>query len=106
MIDELRPEDYQSLKAYLDQAFGEPEVDGLYWVALETSLYTDQQQSHNACHPLYFAWELESTRLSCELLVRTRTRMRCDCIAMATREQREWIIACADAILEKLKLLL
>ena len=58
VIDELRPDDYQALKVYLDRSFGEPEVDGLYWVPLELSLYTDQQQAHSACHPLCFAWEL------------------------------------------------
>ena len=104
VIDELRPQDYQVLKSHLDQAYGKPGMDGLYWIPLDPALQTEVQQDHTECQPFYFAWELEWTRLSCELLVRTRNRVRCQCIAMATCEQREWIIACADAMLEKLDL--
>jgi hypothetical protein len=48
------------------------------------------------------AVELEETRLSIELLVRTRNRIRCNCIAYATPEQRNWLIRRVDDMLEQL----
>jgi len=106
VIDELRPEDYQALKKHLDQTCGEAAVGGIYWVPLDPELYTATQKEHAECQPFYIAWELEWTRLSCELLVRTRNRVRCTCMGMANAAQREWIIASVDAMLEKLGLVL
>jgi hypothetical protein len=48
------------------------------------------------------AVELQQTRVSMELLVRTRSRIRCGCIAYATDEQRSWLIRLLDRLLEQL----
>jgi len=49
--------------------------------------------------------ELKPTAISFELLIRTRNRIRCDCIHYANAEQRERIIRFADAMFETLKIL-
>jgi hypothetical protein len=51
-----------------------------------------------------FALMLEENALFCELLVRIKTNIRCDCMGYATVEQRNWLVDWADAVLEKLSI--
>lgn len=105
LIDELRPEDVHHLKAYLDERYAVPDFEGLYWIELASDQLTAVQKAHPDCRPFYFAMELLPDRLSCELLVRSRQRVRCDCIRYASETQRNWIIAKVDAIFDELKLI-
>ena len=102
VIDEIRYEDYKEIKAYLDSNLGEPELGNLYWWPLTEKVLTPMQASHESCKPMYVALELDPEKFTCELLVRTRQRIRCDCIGYATETQRNWIIDSIDAIFEKL----
>lgn len=102
VIDQLRGKDGEHLKNHLDRELEHSGVDGLYWLMVEDHLLSDVQQAHTACRPYYVAIELEADRLSCELLVRTRQRMRCDCIAYATEAQRNWIFRTIDEMLQQL----
>lgn len=105
VIDELRYQDYEKLKTYLDETYGQDTLGGLYWLPLPEDQLGPAQVGHDACRPFCFALELLEDRLVCELLVRTRERVRCDCIAYATPDQREWLIAVVDATIEKLELI-
>jgi hypothetical protein len=105
VIDELRPADYDTIKAYLDVRFAVPDFDGLYWIPLEENRLTAIQKEHIDCHPFYIALELLPDRLACELLVRSRQRIRCQCIQYASEVQRNWIIQMVDAMFEKLALI-
>ena len=102
VIDELRPEDHQELKAYLDANFAAPGFEGLYWLPLDESTYDGVQQQHADCQPFYFAMELTPERLACELLVRTNKRVKCQCIQYATEAQRNWLIQSIDAMADRL----
>jgi hypothetical protein len=104
VIDELRPQDYQQVKKLLDEQLEASGVEGLYWVPLKEELLTDFQAAHVECGPLFFAVVLEPGLLSCELLVRTRQKLQCDCMAYATLTQRNWIIDWADDIFDQLGL--
>ena len=104
-IDELRPEDHEKIEAYLNERFGPSQMEGLYWVPLEDDLLDVVQEAHRDCQPFCFAVELKPTAISFELLIRTRNRIRCDCIHYANVEQRERIIRFADAMFETLKIL-
>jgi hypothetical protein len=104
-IDELRSKDYEDIKAYLDERYGASHMEGVYWIPLDPDLLDHVQAAHNDCQPFYFAAILEPTVLSFELLIRTRNRVRCDCIHYANAAQREHIVAFAEAIFEKLKIL-
>jgi hypothetical protein len=104
-IDELRPEDYDNIKAYLDEHYGASPVEGVYWIPLDPNLLDEVQAAHGDCQPFYFAAILEPTDLSFELLIRTRNRVRCDCIHYANAAQRESIVTFAEAIFEELKIL-
>lgn len=102
VIDQLRLEDYDAIKTYLDEKFGGSGIGGLYWIPLDDEIHNPVQQDHADCRPFYFAVELTEDRLSCELLVRTTRKVRCDCICYADTAQRNWIIDAMDAILERL----
>ena len=104
VIDEIRDSDFNTLKSYLDESFGPMVLNGIYRLPLDPGLYSECQVSHAGCQPFYFALELKPDALCCELLVRTDSRIRCDCIAIATPEQRNWLIETIDAIFERLSI--
>ena len=104
-IDELRPQDHEKIESYLDERFVSSQMEGLYWVPLEDNLLDEVQAAHTECQPFYFAVELKPTVISFELLIRTRNRIRCDCIHYANAEQRESIIRFADVMFETLRIL-
>ena len=105
VIDELRYQDYESVKAFLDAHLEASGIEGLYWHPIDESLLTNIQKSHTACAPFCFALSLEENQLSCELLIRTKNSIRCDCMGYASEEQRNWIIRIVDGIFEKLDII-
>ena len=104
VIDELRPEDYEALKKYLDEQFGQAEMDGIYWIPVAAELLADIQLPHEECRPHFLALDLDQDRIACELLVRTKNRMRCDCIQYATVNQRNWLIELIDNMFSRLEI--
>ena len=105
VVDELRPEDHEKLKGYLEATLQSSGVDALYWVPILPELLNEIQAAHTGCQPFYFALELEPDRLCCEFLVRTKTRVRCNCMTYATEKQRNWLIETVDAIFTKLEII-
>lgn len=104
VIDELRPADYEKIRAYLDENLDASSVDGIYWIPLDQDILSNIQAEHIECQPFYFAINLEPTVMACELLVRSKNTIRCDCIGYATEKQRNWFILVVDAIFEKLEI--
>lgn len=102
VIDEIRPADRKSLKDWLDEHFGPPALGDIYWYPIEPGMYTSQQSAHVECHPMCVSLHLQPEALACEFLVRTKNRIRCDCIGYATAVQRDWIIETIDALFERL----
>lgn len=102
VVDQLRYQDYEKLKGLLDQRYGEASMGAVYWIPLEPQLLAPMQGEHRDCQPHVAAVELSETRLSMELLVRTPHRIRCDCIAYATPEQRSWLIRQVEDMLDQL----
>lgn len=105
VIDELRPEDHQRIKDYLDAHFGQAEMETLYWIPLEPSLYSTDQRKHADCHPLYLAVQLTPASITVELLIRTKNRIRCDCMRYADEAQMKWAIGFVDAIFETMEII-
>lgn len=102
VIDELRPGDYDLVKAYLAENFSSSDVDGIYWIRLDEDILTKTQAEHIDCQPFYFAAELESSLVTFELLIRTKQKIRCGCMGYATEKQRNWLIRLADSIFDTL----
>lgn len=100
VIDELRPEDFEKLKTWLDEHLERSPLGDLYWLPLEDSLLSTVQRDHAECGPHVFALELGPRRLSCELLVRTRKRVTCSCIGYASDRQFLWLVRRMDAVFQ------
>ena len=105
VIDEIRLQDYEKIKTYLDTTFGDSGVEGLYWLPVDETILAEEQKTHRACAPFFMALELGEDRLAGELLIRTRSRIRCDCIRYADEGQRNWLIETVDAIFDKLEII-
>jgi len=102
VLDELRQDDYKKIKNYFDQNYQSGSMGGIYWIFIAGELLTDIQAEHLACQPFYFAVELQESRLSGELLIRSSNRIRCNCISYASKAQRDWFIELIDTLLETL----
>ncbi|RJQ86179.1 MAG: hypothetical protein C4519_02405 [Desulfobacteraceae bacterium] len=99
VIDELRPADHAKLKAHLDERYAVSGFEGLYWIPINAALLDGVQKTHEDCRPFYFALELSPGKMDCELLVRSRQQIHCQCIQYATERQRNWLIDWIDALL-------
>ncbi|MDI6687051.1 MAG: hypothetical protein QME06_02400 [Desulfobacterales bacterium] len=104
VIDELRLEDYEKILTYLNKNLDASGIDGIYWMPLSRDILSNVQAEHTKCQPFYFAINLEPTIMACELLVRSKNIIRCNCIGYATEKQRNWFIQIVDAIFEKLEI--
>lgn len=104
VIDGLSLKDYTALKAYLDEHLETAPIGGIYWLELEETLLTPLQASHRECYPHVFALMLEEPYLSCELLVRIKNNIKCECMGYATKDQRDWLVNWTDALLERLSI--
>ena len=88
--------------------------DNIHWVSLGAVLREDDSIVDLLDAPVGSSFErarrgnrfvdLDENRLACELLVRTKSRMRCDCISYATEVQRNWIVALIDDIFNQLNI--
>ena len=103
-VDELRPQDYEKIKDYLNENLSGGGIDGVYWIPIDSDLLSREQAAHTDCHPLYFMADLEPDQLSCELLVRTQNKIRCTCMGYATETQRNWVIRYIDGIFDTLNI--
>ncbi len=104
VVDQLRFSDYEKLKAYLDQNFGAASMGQIYWVPLDGDTLNPIQAEHRECQPFFAAVELQAGQLSLELLVRTKNRIRCNCISYATEKQRNQLIRLVDDMLAQLEI--
>ncbi len=102
VIDELRPGDYRKLKSCLQERLGRAELDDLFWLEIDKSIYNETQAAHVDCQPFFAAVRLEEQSIAVELLIRTMNRMRCECISYATAEQTAWLIAFLDNLVDEL----
>jgi hypothetical protein len=105
VIDEIRLQDYEKVKGYLAETCGDSGVEGLYWLPVDEAVFGRVQRAHGDCAPFFVALELGADRLAAELLIRTRNRVRCDCIHYADERQRNWLVQTVDAIFEKLEII-
>ncbi len=102
VIDQLRESDYEKIKEYLEEHASSTVMEGIYWIEMPESLYTEIQKQHESCQPYYFAVNLTRRSVSFEWLVRSRNTLKCACIAYATGSQRDFIINFADNMLNEL----
>ena len=104
VLDEIARKDIPRVREYLHQHALAASLDGIWWVDLQEDLLSPEQFSHPDCRPFRFAVELGDDFVRFEFLIRSRETMRCACIGYATRQQRDFILAFADRLVEELAL--
>lgn len=102
VIDQLRESDYYQIRDFLDEHADKTVLDEVYRIELPERLYNAIQAEHGQCRPFYFAVNLNRNQVAFEWLIRSQKIMRCNCIAYASAEQREYIIGVAEGMLEEL----
>lgn len=102
VFDQLRPGDREKIAGLLTERFGQSPVPGIFWAELPAEVLAPAQKEHPDCMPFALALELSDDSLSCELLVRSRQRMRCSCVAYADRKQFIYVLDLLDGLLKEL----
>ena len=104
VIDQLRESDYEKVLEFLKNNADASELGDIFWVMLPVELYSDIQREHKQCHPFCFAVNLSLNQVDFELLIRSRSILRCACISYADRKQMDYIIDYAERMLEDLNI--
>ena len=103
-LDEIARIDIPRVREYLNQHAQAAGLEDIWWVDLQEDLLSPDQFSHRDCQPFRFAVELGQNFVRFEFLIRSLQTMRCSCIGYATRQQRDFILAFADRLVEDLEL--
>ncbi len=109
LLDEIARSDIPRVREYLNEHATASSLNDVWWVDLPEDLLSPVQFEHRECRPFRFAVEVGEpvagdSFLRFELLIRSREKMRCACIDYATRQQRDFILAFADRLVEELAL--
>jgi hypothetical protein len=104
LLDEIAKTDIPRVREYLNEHAQASRLEDIWWVDLQEDLLSPEQFSHHNCQPFRFAVEVGHNFVRFEFLIRSRETMRCKCIGYATRQQRDFILAFADRLVEELAL--
>ena len=109
LLDEIARNDLPRVRQYLKEHATASSLADIWWVDLPEDLLSPEQYEHRECRPFRFAVEVGEPQvgdsfLRFETLIRSRVKMRCTCIDYATRQQRDFILAFADRLVEALVL--
>jgi hypothetical protein len=102
LLDEISQSDYIRLRDYLTEHAQASGLQDVWWVDLPADLLSPEQFEHQDCQPFRFAVELGDDFVRVEFLIRSRNTMRCSCIGYATRQQRDFILAFTDRLVDDL----
>jgi len=104
LIDEIRRDDLERISDYLQEHALASSLEDVWWVEMPEDLLSPEQFSHPKLKPFCFAVELGRDFVRFELLIRSRQTLHHPAIAYATRQQRDFILAFADRLVEELAL--
>lgn len=101
VIDELRQSEIDRIRTYLAKHCQMSDLNDCYWLLLPEDTLSPVQNEHLAsCGPFAVGVLIEKERLVIEFLVRSRKKIRCNCIAFANSKQREFILAFVDELVK------
>jgi hypothetical protein len=104
ILDEIKRQDIPRIRDYLGEHAQSSGLADVWWVDFSEDLLSPDQFQHRDCAPFRFAVELGDDFVRFEFLVRSQKTLRCSCIDYATRQQRDFILAFADRLVEDLDL--
>jgi len=103
LIDEIAADNMATIEAQLiDKGFKGP-LDHIFYIPFPHEMLSDEQQQHfETCGPYTLILETGRNWLKLELLVRSRSKLRCSCIRYCTPEQRQQMIDFLDNFIHEL----
>ncbi len=101
VVDELRKGELDRVKQYLEKQCEPGGVDRLYWLEIPDDLLSDIQIDHRDCRPFCIGIEVTDDSVVFEMLIRSRQKLRCSCIAYASEQQRQFILNFADRLVKE-----
>ena len=101
MVDELRRQEVERIRAYLEKHCDLGGIDNIYWLNIPDDLLSPVQYEHRECRPFSAAVELGKNWVKFEMLIRSRVRIRCKCIHYASGDQQALILRFADKLLRE-----
>jgi len=101
VIDELRNDAIERVRHYLEAHCEKSDLDNLFWLQIPDDMLSSDQFTHRECQPHCAGIELGERFVIFEMLIRSRTSLKCSCIAYATPQQRQFILAFADRLAEE-----
>lgn len=104
LLDEISRKDIPRIRDYLGERAQSSGLADIWWVDLNDDLLSADQFEHRDCAPFRFAVELGDDFVRFEFLIRSQKTLRCSCIDYATRQQRDFIMAFADRLVDELEL--
>lgn len=103
IVDELDPKDVERIEEFLHRKNMSGSLSGIYYLPVPDAFLTDEQAAHkDSCAPFFMALETGDTWARLELLVRSRQKLRCSCIAYASPALREHMVNQLDAWIKDL----
>lgn len=116
VVNEIKEQDLERITDALEQRGMAASVERLYWLDVPEELLSPEQREHlESCGPFSMGLEAidefgqagrapgcEGRMLALEMLVRSRNKLRCSCIAYATPEQRAYAIEFLDGLFREL----
>ena len=103
LINDIYESDLARLCAHLKDLGSADALDGLYWLDLPDELLSAEQLEHfSECGPYSLALECQDDWANLELLVRSRRKLRCSCVAYANEDQRVFMMNRLDIIFSEL----
>jgi hypothetical protein len=101
LIEDIYEDNAKKIATALDEKGWRGPIEGIWYLPVPEERLTDEQREHlGECGPYMMALEkvdrVEEHDFKLELLVRSRNRIRCSCVAYASPEQREHMIGLLD----------
>ncbi len=101
VVDELRTSEIMRITDYLEKSCERSTLDNLYWLKVPDDLLTSVQYEHKDCSPFCVGIEVTDDKVVVEMLIRSRKKLRCSCIAYASNQQRQFILNFVDTLLRE-----
>ena len=104
LVDEIPRRQMETIKSYLKNNTSTSGLDSVYWLEVPPDLLAAVQLDHHSCGPHYLAIEVGKDFIKFEFLVRSRHRLRCDCVRYADAAQESFLLDFAHSLIETLHL--
>jgi hypothetical protein len=102
LIDEISNSDMEKIEDFLHRNAIKSGMEGIFWVKVPAEFLSEAQRQHKACQPHVFAVELGPGFVKLELYIRSLLNMHCNCPALGTPHQLDFIIRFADGMIDGL----